>query len=210
MRISYLTPLYFQIIEAFIQSSPSIRENINDATSTSTADPKQLFPVISKIAGLQWTGSCRYINQELKPVSNLKLSGGTKYEISGTSLTLSSFLTFPNGKTREVVMKGVRRNVTSEHEMITLEPIDEEGPIIMKLSEVYPDTILINEEEKATGRTFMTSSISVVEGMKRIELIGVSHEVGDEINGMIEGHQIWRMTASSPSAALDFRNATGQ
>jgi hypothetical protein len=68
----------------------------------------------------------------------------------------------------------------------------------------------INEEEKATGRTIMTSSISVVEGIKGIELVGVSHEVGDEINNVIEGHQIWRMTASSHSAALDFRNATGQ
>ena len=105
-----------------------------------------------------------------------------------------------------------------EHEVITLKPIDEEGPIIMKLSEVYPDTILINEEERATGKTIMTSSVSIVQGRNGMELVGVSHEVGDEMKNVIEGHQIWRMIASSSSPVIKyndfdevgFRDTTGR
>lgn len=114
---------------------------------------------------------------------------------------------------------GERSTFPPEHEVITLEPIDEEGPIIMKLSEVYPDTILINEEERATGKTIMTSSVSIVQGRNGMELAGVSHEVGDEMKNVIEGHQIWRMTVSSSSSPVikyndfdevGFRDTTGR
>jgi hypothetical protein len=79
----------------------------------------------------------------------------------------------------------------------SLHPVDNDGPIIMKISEIIPDTILINEIEKDTGRIIMTSSISIVQTSRGgLELVGVSHEVGGDNNNStetIEGHQIWRM-----------------
>mmetsp|Transcript_26954 Transcript_26954/g.45926 ORF Transcript_26954/g.45926 Transcript_26954/m.45926 type:complete len:242 (-) Transcript_26954:248-973(-) len=221
------------LIEGFVPIIPTVRQHRqytssrrqskeDDPNEPSTIEPKRLYPVISQIGGMEFTGSCRYINAELTPLTSLKLSGGAKYEIEGTTVTLSSYLTFPNGQTRNVIMKGSRNNLPErnapEHEVITLEPIDEGGPILMKLSEVYPDTILINEVEKATGKIVMTSSINIVRGVSgSLELVGVSHEVGDDNDNAIEGHQIWRMTASSSSTTasdtisfdeFDFRSAT--
>lgn len=193
-------------------------KELGDSTSL---EPHLVFPVISKIAGMEMTGTCRYINTHLTPLANLQLTGGVKYDINGTSLTLSSYLTFPNGQTRNVIMKGTRSlyALPPKHEVMTLTPIDDEGPIIMKLSEVYPDTILINEIEKSSGNIVMTSSVSIVKGMKGLELVGISHEVGDvtakdkeEGVDVIEGHQVWRMTPSSSSAValdeFDYRSAT--
>jgi hypothetical protein len=158
---------------------------VNTDTSAS-ASASTLFPVISKIAGIEFTGSCRYINSKLQHATNLKLFGGVKYEIIGSStqhqeqqqqqeqlqqqqlqLRLSSFLTFPNGQTRQVVMQGERSSSsrttndddTTNDDVMTLHPVDNDGPIIMKISEIIPDTILINEVEKDSGRIIMTSSI---------------------------------------------------
>ena len=157
---------------------------------TISASASSLYPVISKIAGKEWTGSRRYINSKLQHATNLKLHGGVKYEINDNNkLTLSSFLTFPNGQTRQVVMQGER---TNEEGAMTLNPV-ENGPIIMKLSEIAPDTILINEVEKESGNIIMTSSVTVVQTNRGTELIGTSHEVGDGGKDAIEGHQLWRM-----------------
>ena len=183
--------------------------------ATSDIEPHLAFPVISKIAGMEWTGDCRYINKELTPMTNLKLSGGVKYDINnGTTLTLSSFLTFPNGQTREVVMQGTREVLPpNKHEVMILKPSagEEGGPIDMHLSEICPDTILINEVMRDSGKIIMTSSINIVQGPSGLELVGVSHEVGDGGEGVIEGHQIWRMKSSSTIEFNDFnfRSATG-
>lgn len=75
---------------------------------------------------------------------------------------------------------------------MTLNPV-ENGPIVMKLSEIAPDTILINEVEKESGKIIMTSSITVLQTNRGTELVGVSHEVGDVGKDSIEGHQLWRM-----------------
>lgn len=183
-----------------------------DGSLSSAIEPHVAFPVISKIAGTEWTGSCRYVNGQLTPNADLELSGGVRYDINGTSITLSSYLTFPNGRTRSVVMRGTRAVPPPKHEVITLEP-EGGGPIAMKLSEVRPDTILIDEVERDGGRTVMTSSVSIVLGAAGVELVGVSHEVGDGSGGgAIEGHQIWRMKALPTAVSFDefdYRNATG-
>lgn len=175
-------------------------------------DPQKAFPVISKIAGIEWTGSCRYVNAQLIPLENLKLSGGVKYDIQGTELTLNSFLTFPNGKTRQVVMKGSKdvSSTNNQTQVITMNPVEEDGPIVMKVSEIYPDTILINEVEKESGETVMTTSLNIVQAAKGMELVGVSHEVGKG-KDVIEGHQIWRMTGGIIEFNdFDYRDATGR
>ena len=78
----------------------------------SCTNPKLLYPVISRIANANWTGSCRYTGADLKPV-NIKLVGGLRYDILRNNernkddkedqqyiVKLSSFLTFPNEKSR--------------------------------------------------------------------------------------------------------------
>lgn len=157
---------------------------------------KANFPVIHRIAGVEWNGACRYANEDLKPASNLKLIGGLRYDLSddGTACTLSSFLTFPNGQTREVVMKGVQKSGESTNSIRLDSTAEDGGPIYMVLTELAPDTILINEVEKLSGKVIMTSSLSVVNEGR--ELVQVSHEVGGGGSGgksLIEGHQVWRL-----------------
>ena len=168
-------------------------DEVDVSKGTISTPPSTLYPVISKIAGKEWTGSCRYINASLQHATNLKLYGGVKYDITtnNNTLTLSSFLTFPNGKTRQVVMQGSRdkRDGTA----MMLNPVEDNGPIVMQLSEIVPDTILINEVEKESGKIIMTSSITIVQTQRGTELVGVSHEVGDAGKDAIEGHQLWRM-----------------
>mmetsp|Transcript_28542 Transcript_28542/g.60501 ORF Transcript_28542/g.60501 Transcript_28542/m.60501 type:complete len:253 (-) Transcript_28542:164-922(-) len=158
-----------------------------------------LYPVISRIASKNWTGSCKYVGADLVHLSKLKLTGGVRYDVEGRNVTLSSYLTFPDGNTREVVMTGSKDSTSPSPNVLTLRSINEGGgPIRMLLSEVGSDTILVNEVEEATGRVILTSSTSIVAGAGgKEELVQVSHEVGGEAAG-IEGHQIWRLTAAPP------------
>ena len=85
--------------------------------------------------------------------------------------------------------------------------LDNGGPINMVLTEIDPDTILINEVDKASGRIVMISSLSLVTDHTAdsmvVQLIKVSHEVAaapktappasnDDSNNILEGHQVWR------------------
>lgn len=153
---------------------------------------KDAYPVLSRIAGINWTGECRYVNADLVYASQLKLVGGVRYDINDeqdeTFITLSSFLTFPNGNTREVVMQGTKSATSPTIRLNST--ANDGGPIYMLLTELAPDTILINEIEEASGKTILTSSLSVTnEG-----LVQISHEVGDGGENAIEGHQVWRLT----------------
>uniref|UniRef100_A0A7S2UNV2 Uncharacterized protein n=1 Tax=Attheya septentrionalis TaxID=420275 RepID=A0A7S2UNV2_9STRA len=166
------------------------------------------YPVISRIAGMNWTGSCRYVGADLVPLSELELTGGVRYDINnGTIVTLSSFLTFPNGNTREVMMRGSREN-NSDSPVIVLRSMEEEGgPIRMHLTELGDDTILINEVEEATGKTILTASLSITATpgkSGRMELVQVSHEIGEGTQSIIQGHQVWRLRAEGPVEFDDF------
>lgn len=221
--------------------SPSLHHAsaLSSDTSSSTAAAATLFPVLHRIAGIEWTGPCRYVGADLKHVKDLKLFGGIRYDVtvpnkSSTNTagddttstssdddhdvvmcTLSSFLTFPNGKTREVVMTGAiptaAQGSTSgdaDAGTLRLNAVEGNGPIYMVLTELAPDTILINEVDKASGKVVLTSSLSLVStrttpgggGGGLDELVQVSHEVGDDNSGaaasnniIIEGHQVWRL-----------------
>jgi hypothetical protein len=150
----------------------------------------EFFPVISRIAGIDWTGTCRYVGSDLQPP--LKLVGGVRYDVNGSTLVLSSFLTFPNGKTRNVQIQGAQQAGS----VITKLTMDSGGPIHMLLTELQPDTILINEVDEASGNVILTSSLSIAQipTDNKLELVQVSHEVG--ANGAIEGHQVWRLFKS--------------
>uniref|UniRef100_A0A7S0CMU3 Uncharacterized protein n=1 Tax=Proboscia inermis TaxID=420281 RepID=A0A7S0CMU3_9STRA len=169
---------------------------------------ESIFPVIRRISGINWTGNCRYVGADLIHASNLKLFGGIRYDINGSTVLLSSFLTFPNGNTREVMMEG---SVNDQSHVLKLSSTDEGGPIHMLLTELAPDTILINEIEESSGKIVLTASISIVEGSNGMELAQVSHEVG-EGNAVFDGHQVWRLTAEKPIKRdkFDLINTTGR
>lgn len=179
-----------------------------------------LFPVIQKIKGIDWIGNCRYVSgADLSP-ANFILRGGSRYEIDGDSISLTSFLSFPNGKTRQVNMEG-KTGSNPNRSSIRLDPTSDDGPIYMVLTELPPDTILIQEVEKSSGRVVMTSSLSLVGKKKKMvdEIVQISHELGDTSSEIpIEGHQVWRLTRaswdssnaeSSSNTQNNFRDATG-
>lgn len=191
---------------SFKSSSSQAEPNQNQPPISKNKEEQIVFPVLHRISGVEWNGACRYVNGELKPVSNLKLVGGLRYDIDGTTCTLSSFLTFPNGQTREVVMKGEKNGKDLRLESTA----PEGGPIYMILTELEPDTVLINEIEKGSGKVIMTSSLSIVNDGK--ELVQVSHEVGDVKSKVaVEGHQVWRLK-QVPIEYDDFsaRDTTGR
>ena len=69
-----------------------------------------LFPVLSKINGVNWVGTCRYVNDELIPQKELKLMGGLRFDFLGKNgVELNSYLTFPNGNRRDIEMRYVLR-----------------------------------------------------------------------------------------------------
>jgi hypothetical protein len=224
--------LVVALVSGFAPSpqSPSRRSLLHASSASDTATA--LFPVLRRIAGIEWTGPCRYVGADLKFVNDLKLFGGLRYEISRSGdtsstaasednvqhdvCTLSSFLTFPNGKTREVVMTGNMLQHDDDGDgILRLDAAQANGgPIYMILTELAPDTILINEVDSASGKIVMTSSLSLVTtggvSGRVVELVQVSHEVGDNDGGgasnIIEGHQVWRLKANTaaPSKDSDF------
>jgi hypothetical protein len=185
-----------------LQSPPRLSLQHESASSSDITDTALSFPVLRRIAGIEWTGPCRYVGADLKHVKDLKLFGGIRYDVDVNTCTLSSFLTFPNGKTREVVMTGKAGDGDGP---LRLDAEDGNGYIYMMLTELAPDTILINEVDRASGKIVMTASLSVVTGAGKelVELIQVSHEVGDNSaasNSIVEGHQVWRLKPNLNSA----------
>ena len=191
-------------------SSSSSSQPQNQAPNQESDITSKLFPVLSQISGVEWNGACRYVSADLRPVTKLKLVGGVRYDLDDKNCTLSSFLTFPNGQTREVVMRGTKDESDNSHSLRLDSTAPDGGPIYMLLTEVLPDTVLINEVEKSSEKIIMTSSLSIVNGGN--ELVQVSHEVGDEGNKIsMEGHQIWRLK-QVPIEYDDFaaRDTTGR
>mmetsp|Transcript_27092 Transcript_27092/g.41493 ORF Transcript_27092/g.41493 Transcript_27092/m.41493 type:complete len:241 (+) Transcript_27092:103-825(+) len=204
------------------QFASSLKVSTNDNSNEGTISPtnaKDAYPVISRIANANWTGKCRYIGANLSPVP-IKLVGGVRYDMVFNEgeehfIKLSSFLTFPNGQTREVVMTGSREYKSSPDQPLKLSSEDGSGPIYMLLTELAPDTILLNEIEEATGKTILTASLSVIDkGNGIMELIQVSHEVGEDSKSPIEGHQSWRLYKNKAIEYNDFgvgvRDTTGR
>ena len=221
---------------SIVTSGNSYNENIRNKHRSTSSSPspssllyatkQEIFPVLSQIDGINWEGKCRYVDGNLKP-ANFILTGGTRYDLgrrnakkkdaddkdsSDDMCTLTSFLVFPDGRSRNVQFKGKRGSL--ERPSMRLDPVGEGGPIYMVLTEMPPDTVLLNEVDKATGKIVMTCSLSIINGGQ--ELVQVSHEVGDAKSDMpIEGHQIWRLKkATFDEAGADegnaYRGATGR
>ena len=148
----------------------------------------QVFPVLSRIAGATWVGEMRYARPNLE-AAPFVLRGTTKCVLEGKCVMLESSVTFPNGKTRTVVMQGKKED---EHSF-RMDPLDAAGPIYMRLAEFAPDTVLLQEFNKTDSRVVLTSSISLVGGGE--ELVQVAHETAEDPaqGAPTEGIQIWRM-----------------
>ena len=88
--------------------------------------------------------------------------------------------------------------------------LDNGGPIHTVLTEIDPDTILINEVDKASGTIVMISSLSLMMDYTAdsmvVQIIQVCHEVAaaayktppasnddsSSTSNILEGHQVWR------------------
>jgi len=161
------------------QTTAVLRMSIREETA---------FPVISRIAGGVWEGEMRYAGAELQ-AAPFVLSGSTSCVIEGACCTMESSVTFPNGKTRTVTMRGEQTGERGSS--FRLDPLDEAGPIYMRLAELAPDTVLLQEYNKTDERVVLTASISIVQGGN--ELIQIAHEMADKLGAPVKGYQIWRM-----------------
>ena len=97
-------------------TSSSTKSSQSSKTNTNTNVDAKLFPVLKQLDGINWEGSCRYVNEQLIPSHNLKLYGGIqfdlKYGVDGDSnkqheIEMNSFLLFPNGNRRDIEMRYV-------------------------------------------------------------------------------------------------------
>jgi hypothetical protein len=92
------------------ESSTSSSSTLSSLTTSMTALESWtvLFPVLSKINGINWEGTCRYVNDELIPQNSLKLMGGIRFDFLGANdVELNSYLIFPNGNRRDIEMRYV-------------------------------------------------------------------------------------------------------
>mmetsp|Transcript_22751 Transcript_22751/g.40256 ORF Transcript_22751/g.40256 Transcript_22751/m.40256 type:complete len:268 (+) Transcript_22751:96-899(+) len=149
--------------------------------------PAEKYPVMKRIAGHTWEGKMLYASgSELTPAP-FKLNGATRCYLDGRMCILDTLVTLPNGKTRRLLMSGNTSTVDNDF-TVKLEPVDDKGPISLFISEVPPDTLLIHEVEKATGKVVLAGSMTIVADGE--EIVQVSHEIE---NGKPQGAQIWKM-----------------
>ena len=73
-----------------------------DAESKEKIAITTLLPVIQKKKGIDWIGNCRCISGANLSPANFLFRGGSRHEIDSDSMCLTIFLSFPNGKTRQV------------------------------------------------------------------------------------------------------------
>ena len=161
---------------------------LRQAEPAGSGGPGALFPVLGRIAGGVWEGEMRYAGAALEPAPFV-LSGTTRCELVGRRCTLESSVTFPNGKTRRVAMRGEQAGEGGSS--FRLDPVVAGGPIYMRLAELAPDTVLLQEFNKTDDRVVLTASLSVVRGGG--ELVQVAHEAADEPGAPAKGYQVWRM-----------------
>ena len=104
------------------------------------ADEDERFPVLSRLVGGAWEGEMRYAAGPSLLAAPFLLHGTTKCVLEGRCVKLESSVTFPNGKTRTVVMQGKQEGEAGGS--IRLDPLGTaNSPIYMQLAELAPDTV---------------------------------------------------------------------
>ena len=102
---------YFQESNNIRRTYPLLGRITNLLASGNTVPDSSVlpirYPVLTRIAGVDWEGRCRYVNDELIPAS-FELTGGIRFDINENIVNMNSFVAFPNGKSREIEMRYVK------------------------------------------------------------------------------------------------------
>lgn len=148
------------------------------------------YPVLSKLQG-DWRGSMRYAAGDELALAPFTLTGTMCVKIEGADCVIESSVVLPNGQERAVVMSADG----SAQEGGQLK-FSGEGPIDALVTEIAPDTVLLREVERESGRVVMSVSMQVLADG---ELRQIAHELAE--GGGVSGVQMWTFVSDSPSGS---------
>ena len=150
-------------------------------------DAAARYPVLSKLCG-RWLGEMRYATGDALALAPFTLTGAMDISISGGgACTIESSVVLPNGQERST-----RMQVDAADADDGCLRFSGDGPIDALVTEVAPDTVLLREIERASGRCIMSVSMQLGERPRR-EVRQVAHELGENA-GDVNGVQLWTFT----------------
>ena len=144
------------------------------------------YPVLSKLQG-DWRGSMRYAAGDDLALAPFTLSGSMCVSVNGTGCVIESSVVLPNGQERAVVMSA---DDAAEGGQLRFSG---EGPIDALVTEIAPDTVLLREVERESGRVVMSVSMQMLADG---ELRQIAHELAE--GGGVSGVQMWTFVRDSP------------
>ena len=148
-------------------------------------DAAARYPVLSKLCG-RWLGEMRYATGDALALAPFTLTGAMDISISGSACTIESSVVLPNGQERATRMQA---DADADDGCLRFSG---DGPIDALVTEVAPDTVLLREIERASGRCIMSVSMQLGERPRR-EVRQVAHELGENA-GDVNGVQLWTFT----------------
>ena len=148
-------------------------------------DAAARYPVLSKLCG-RWLGEMRYATGDALALAPFTLTGAMDISISGTACTIESSVVLPNGQERATRMQA---DADADDGCLRFSG---DGPIDALVTEIAPDTVLLREIERASGRCIMSVSMQLGERPRR-EVRQVAHELGENA-GDVNGVQLWTFT----------------
>ena len=148
-------------------------------------DAAARYPVLSKLCG-RWLGEMRYATGDSLALAPFTLTGAMDISISGTACTIESSVVLPNGQERATRMQA---DADADDGCLRFSG---DGPIDALVTEIAPDTVLLREIERASGRCIMSVSMQLGERPRR-EVRQVAHELGENA-GDVNGVQLWTFT----------------
>ena len=146
-------------------------------------DAAARYPVLSKLCG-RWLGEMRYATGDA--LAPFTLTGAMEISISGSACTIESSVVLPNGQERSTRMQA---DADADDGCLRFSG---DGPIDALVTEIAPDTVLLREIERASGRCIMSVSMQLGERPRR-EVRQVAHELGENA-GDVNGVQLWTFT----------------
>ena len=148
-------------------------------------DAAARYPVLSKLCG-RWLGEMRYATGDALALAPFTLTGAMDIQISETACTIESSVVLPNGQERATRMQA---DADAGDGCLRFSG---DGPIDALVTEIAPDTVLLREIERASGRCIMSVSMQLGERPRR-EVRQVAHELGENA-GDVNGVQLWTFT----------------
>lgn len=156
------------------------------SSSALQLDAAARYPVLSKLCG-RWLGEMRYATGDSLALAPFTLTGAMDISISGSgACTIESSVVLPNGQERSTRMQA---DTSDDAGCLRFSG---DGPIDALVTEIAPDTVLLREIERASGRCIMSVSMQLGERPRR-EVRQVAHELGEKA-GDVYGVQLWTFT----------------